>query len=70
MVRELAQGGMTVVWSTAYLDEAELCDDVRLMNRGQVMASGPPQTLMGPMQGRCFHVGTSLGTAGTCSSGP
>ncbi len=43
MVRELAQGGMTVVWSTAYLDEAELCDDVRLMNQGQVMASGTPR---------------------------
>jgi ABC-2 type transport system ATP-binding protein len=56
MVRELAQGGMTVVWSTAYLDEAELCDDVRLMNQGQVMASGPPQTLLGQMQGRCLHV--------------
>ena len=56
MVRELAQGGMTVVWSTAYLDEAELCDDVRLMNLGQVMASGPPQTLLGEMRGRCLHV--------------
>jgi ABC-2 type transport system ATP-binding protein len=56
MVRELAQGGMTVVWSTAYLDEAELCDDVRLMNQGQVMASGPPQTLLGQMRGRCFHL--------------
>ena len=56
MVRELAQGGMTVVWSTAYLDEAELCDDVRLMNQGQVMASGPPQTLLGQMRGRCLHV--------------
>ncbi|HEX7599480.1 MAG TPA: ABC transporter ATP-binding protein, partial [Polyangia bacterium] len=56
MVRELAQGGMTVVWSTAYLDEAELCDDVRLMNQGRVMASGPPKTLLGQMRGRCFHV--------------
>jgi ABC-2 type transport system ATP-binding protein len=56
MVRELAQGGMTVVWSTAYLDEAELCDDVRLMNQGQIMASGAPRTLLGEMQGRCLHV--------------
>jgi ABC-2 type transport system ATP-binding protein len=61
MVRELAQGGMTVVWSTAYLDEAELCDDVRLMNQGQVVASGPPQSLLGPMQGRCLHVANLAG---------
>jgi len=56
MVRELAQGGMTVVWSTAYLDEAELCDDVRLMNHGRFIASGTPQALMGQMQGRCWQV--------------
>ena len=56
MVRELAQGGMTVVWSTAYLDEAELCDDVRLMSHGKVLASGVPAMLMGQMAGRCLHV--------------
>ena len=54
MVRELAQGGMTVVWSTAYLDEAELCDEVLLMSHGQLKASGAPQTLMAQMQGRCL----------------
>ena len=56
MVRELSKGGMTVVWSTAYLDEAELCDDVRLMDRGQFKASGRPQSLMDAMAGRCFHI--------------
>lgn len=56
MVRELAQGGMTVVWSTAYLDEAELCDDVRLMNQGRFMASGAPAELMGRMAGRCWQL--------------
>ena len=56
MVRELAQGGMTVLWSTAYLDEAELCDDVRLMSHGQILASGAPQMLMDQMRGRCLHI--------------
>lgn len=56
MVRELAQGGMTVVWSTAYLDEAELCDDVRLMSHGRFLASDTPQNLMAAMQGRCLHI--------------
>ena len=56
MVSELAQGGMTVIWSTAYLDEAELCHDVRLMNNGRFIASGAPAELMGPMQGRCWQI--------------
>ena len=56
MVRDLARGGMTVVWSTAYLDEAELCDDVRLMHHGRIKASGNPQELMAQMRGRCLHI--------------
>ena len=56
MVRELARGGMTIVWSTAYLDEAELCDDVRLMNEGRILAAGAPQVLMDAMQGRSLHL--------------
>ena len=36
MVRELSLEGMTVLWSTAYLDEAELCDEV-LLDRKSVV---------------------------------
>ncbi|MBL0522762.1 ATP-binding cassette domain-containing protein [Aeromonas enteropelogenes] len=54
MVRELAQGGMTVLWSTAYLDEAELCDHVLLMAEGAVRTSGTPADLMGAMASRCW----------------
>ena len=56
MVRSLVEGGMTVVWSTAYLDEAELCDDVRLMNAGRFIAEGPPAGLMDSMRGRCWSI--------------
>ncbi|MFM4805683.1 ATP-binding cassette domain-containing protein [Aeromonas bivalvium] len=54
MVRELAQGGMTVLWSTAYLDEAELCDHVLLMADGTVRTRGTPADLMGAMASRCW----------------
>ncbi len=54
MVRELAEGGMTVLWSTAYLDEAELCDHVLLMVDGEVRTSGTPADLMGAMASRCW----------------
>ena len=56
MVRALSRDGMTVVWSTAYLDEAEQCDDVRMMADGQIKASGTPRELMAPMDGRCFQI--------------
>ena len=56
MVRELARGGMTILWSTAYLDEAELCDEVRLMDEGRILAAGRPQELMGAMRGRSLHL--------------
>lgn len=54
MVRELALGGMTVLWSTAYLDEAELCDHVLLMADGEIRTSGTPTDLMGAMASRCW----------------
>lgn len=56
MVRELAAQGMTVVWSTAYLDEAELCDSVLLLNQGRLLASGTPAELKAPLQGRCWYL--------------
>lgn len=56
MVRELAQGGMTVLWSTAYLDEAELCDHVCLMNEGVLLAHDRPQALMRGMHGRVLSI--------------
>ncbi len=45
---------MTVLWSTAYLDEAELCDHVLLMADGKVRTSGTPADLMGAMASRCW----------------
>lgn len=56
LVRELVKEGITVVWSTAYLDEAELCDDVRLMTAGQIIASGPPRAVMDTVKGRCWSI--------------
>ena len=63
MVRTLSRDGMTVVWSTAYLDEAELCDDVRMMDQGRIKASGSPEELMAPMAGRCFQITGLEGSA-------
>jgi len=56
MVRELASGGMTVLWSTSYLDEAELCDSVCLMSQGRMVANDTPLALKSTMRGRCLHI--------------
>jgi len=54
MVYELVGEGIGVVWSTAYLDEAERCESVVLLNEGQTLYVGPPKELTGRLVGRSF----------------
>jgi len=56
MVRELLAGGMTVVWSTAYLDEAEKCDNILLLSEGKTLFDGPPEHILKQVQGRTFQI--------------
>lgn len=54
MVHELASDGMLILWSTSYLDEAEQCRDILLLNQGQLLYRGIPQALTNKMAGRSF----------------
>ncbi|MFA7506254.1 MAG: ABC transporter ATP-binding protein, partial [Burkholderiaceae bacterium] len=56
MVQALTDEGMAVVWSTAYLDEAERCESVLLLNQGQLLFDGPPQELTAQLEGRSFRL--------------
>lgn len=56
MVQELLQQGISVVWSTAYLDEAERCDSVLLLNEGKLLYQGLPLKLTTRVEGRVFKV--------------
>ncbi len=56
MVHELVQQGLTVVWSTAYLDEAENCHQVLLLNQGDLLFAGPPSELTGRVRGRAVQI--------------
>lgn len=56
MVQALTDEGMAVVWSTAYLDEAERCESVLLLNQGRLLFDGPPQTLTAQLEGRSFRL--------------
>jgi len=65
MVGDLVHDGITVIWSTSYLDEAELCSEVLLMNEGRVEYNGPPQTLISRMQGRSIQLRNITGNKRT-----
>lgn len=54
MVKALVDDSMAVVWATAYLDEAEQCDEVILLNEGKLLFSGPPSDLTRRVEGRVF----------------
>ncbi|MDT2022189.1 ATP-binding cassette domain-containing protein [Methylocella sp. CPCC 101449] len=56
MVRNLAGEGIGVLWSTAYLDEAEKCDTVFLLNEGKLLYAGEPARLTGRIEGRVYGV--------------
>ncbi|MEK6609994.1 MAG: ABC transporter ATP-binding protein, partial [Gemmatimonadota bacterium] len=45
LIYRLADGGTTVFVSTHYMEEAEYCHRVALMNRGKVIALDPPGAL-------------------------
>ncbi|VAW77470.1 ABC-type efflux pump, duplicated ATPase component YbhF [hydrothermal vent metagenome] len=54
--RQVKDEGMSVLLSTAYLDEAERCDEVVLMHQGKRLGQGTPASFSEPMRGRSFHV--------------
>ncbi|MEM7091736.1 MAG: ATP-binding cassette domain-containing protein [Actinomycetota bacterium] len=49
-VRELRDGGLTVILTTQYLEEADqLADDIVVLNHGRIVASGTPAELKGQL---------------------
>ncbi len=61
MVENLTEDGIGVVWSTAYLDEAEACDRVFLLNQGKLLFAGRPADMTSRVAGRVFRL---TGTTG------
>lgn len=56
MVRQLTAEGIGIVWSTAYLEEAERCARVLLLSDGKLIYDGAPSALTNSMVGRSFHI--------------
>ena len=56
-VRELNAGGVTVVLTTHYLEEAEqLCDRIAIINHGRVVANQPTRELVGMAQEKAVEL--------------
>jgi ABC-2 type transport system ATP-binding protein len=55
MVQDLKGEGIAVIWSTAYLDEAERCDRVLLLSEGRLLFEGAPADLTERLAGRVFR---------------
>jgi ABC-2 type transport system ATP-binding protein len=53
---QLVKDGMTVVITTAYLDEAERCNRVGLMHEGRLVRCAPPGELKSSMEETCYEV--------------
>ena len=52
MVKERISPETVAIWSTAYLDEAELCDETILLNEGKLLFAGDPKELTRGMENR------------------
>ena len=55
------QARTTVLFSTAYLDEAERCAHVLLIHEGRLLGGGRPQDFMAEMSGRSFLASAPIG---------
>jgi len=59
ILHEMVEQGVTVIVSTSYLDEAERCDRVILLNEGQTMALDEPHRLQSSLEGTMLALRTA-----------
>ncbi len=56
ILSNILKEGITIIMSTPYLDEAERCSRVALMNNGSVMVVDTPQNLKNRMKGNVIEI--------------
>lgn len=63
MVVELASGGMTVIWATSYLDEAAMCPQLIVLEKGAILFHGKPVDLAETAKGKVYRLECGSGSA-------
>jgi ABC-2 type transport system ATP-binding protein len=56
LLHEFVHGGMTVLVSTPYMDEAERCDRVGLAHGGRLLLEGEPRQLLASLEEETYQV--------------
>jgi ABC-2 type transport system ATP-binding protein len=56
ILHDMVAAGMTIIVTTSYMDEAERCDRVALLNEGQLLAIDTPARIQGRLAGRLHAV--------------
>ncbi len=56
ILQSLLKSGITIVMSTPYLDEAERCSRIALMDKGRIMVSDTPQKVKSLMKGEILEI--------------
>jgi ABC-2 type transport system ATP-binding protein len=57
-VQQLVRQGLTVIYTTHYMEEAELlCDRVAIYDRGQIIAVNTPQALISQVENKNLDIG-------------
>lgn len=59
--KNVQSGAMTVVVATTYMDEASLCDDVLIVENGEVVLHNTPEAIASLAEGLSFNVNIAKG---------
>jgi len=63
IIKKLVDDDISILWSTSYLDEAEKCDEVLLLNAGHLLFQGNPVDLNKRVNYRTFQISDIAGSA-------
>lgn len=61
MIEALLAEGISILWSTAYLNEVEQCHTVLLINEGKLLYQGSPKKMTDRVDGRVFRLTNIVG---------
>jgi ABC-type multidrug transport system ATPase subunit len=59
MLKRLKKQGITILVSTAYMDEANLCDRIALIQKGQILSTDTPPKIIQSYPGQLYAIKSS-----------